>query len=65
MDFNTGLDFQRIVVPDTGTLHKHSNIMEKLRLEHRLPEGRKKYEELLEIKHRLSKLQLLHDHLTK
>ena len=48
MDFNTGLDFQRIVVPDTGTLHKHSNIMGKLRLEHRLPEGRKKYEELLE-----------------
>ena len=48
MDPNTGLDFQRIVVTDTETLDKHSNIMEKLRLEHRLPEGRKTYEELLE-----------------
>ena len=48
MDSNTGLDFQRIVVTDTETLDKHSNIMEKLRLEDRLPEGRRTYEELLE-----------------
>ena len=48
MDPNTSLDFQRIVVTDTETLDKHSNIMEKLRLEHRLPEGRRTYEKLLE-----------------
>ena len=48
MDTNTSLDFQRIVVTDTETLDKHSNIMEKLRLEHRLPEGRRTYEKLLE-----------------
>ena len=48
MDSNTGLDFQRIVVTDTETLDKHSNIMEKLRLVDRLPEGRRTYEELLE-----------------
>nr|XP_058942312.1 uncharacterized protein LOC131770612 [Pocillopora verrucosa] len=58
MDPNTGLDFQRIVVTDTETLDKHSNIMEKLRLEHRLPEGRRTYEELLE----KVGLKLEHDH---
>ena len=58
MDSNTGLDFQRIVVTDTETLDKHSNIMEKLRLEDRLPEGRRTYEELLE----KVGLKLEHDH---
>ena len=48
MDSNTCIDFQRIVVTDTETLDKHSNIMEKLRLVDRLPEGRRTYEELLE-----------------
>lgn len=48
MDPNTCIDFQRIVVTDTETLDKHSNIMEKLRLVERLPEGRRTYEELLE-----------------
>ena len=47
MDPNTGLDFQRIVVTDTETLDSHSNIITKLELEQRLPEGRRTFEELL------------------
>ena len=58
MQPNAGLDFQRIVVTDTETFDKHSNIIEKLRLEHRLPEGRRTYEELLE----KVGLKLEHDH---
>ena len=48
MDREPCLDFQRIPVTEDESLDTYNNIMTKLHLDRRLPEGRRAYERLLE-----------------
>ena len=47
MNHNTGLDFQHILITDDDSLNSSMDIMTQLQLTHRLPGGRRTYEELL------------------
>ena len=48
MDSETCLDFQHFVLTEDESLDTHNNIMTQLQLDHRLPEGRRSCDRLLE-----------------